>query len=72
MSFGLLTATDVDHVPQILRRCAHGYRGSVSTINQHVWYLIADEFDKFAAELNDKIQYSKRHPPKQARVLLEE
>ena len=67
MSFGLLTAINVDDVPSILRRCAAGWRSGVYSKYPQTWQSVADEVDKFAAELAVRIQELKRVEPKPKR-----
>lgn len=73
MSFGLLTAVNVEDIPKILSRCAHGWRGGVYTRYPQTWKMAADEVDKFARELVVKIAEAKKVEPrvKRARVILE-
>jgi hypothetical protein len=60
MSFGLLTAVNIEDVPKILRRVSTGYRGTETTHNLHIWHMISDELDKFAMELEAKIETAKK------------
>lgn len=72
MSFGLLTAINVDDVPKILRRCASGWRHAVTKRYPHAWQMVADEVDRFADELADKIAAAKKAEPRRRRVVLDE
>ncbi len=71
MSFGLLTAINVEDVSKILYNCARGYRNNNSRY-PITWNLIADEMVKFAQELNIKIEEWKiaEPPPKRKRIIL--
>jgi hypothetical protein len=59
MSFGLLTALNVEDVPNILRRVAHGYRGTETDHDKDVWLYVANELDRFADELEPRIKRAK-------------
>lgn len=67
MSFGLLTAINVDDLPKILRRCARGWRAGVYSRYPQTWKLAADEVDRFANELQVKIEELKKTEPKPPR-----
>ena len=60
MSFGLLTAINIDDVPRILRRVAQGYRDTETRKYMNAWLVVADELDKFAEELVPKIEKAKK------------
>ncbi len=72
MSFGLLTAVNVEDVPKILHNCARGYRKIETARYPETWKLIAEELDKIAAELVSKIEEWKliEPPPKRVRIRL--
>lgn len=67
MAFGLLTAVNVEDVPKVLQRCAHGWRGGVYRRYPQTWLAVADEVDRFAAELQKKIVELKQNEPKPTR-----
>ena len=60
MSFGLMTAVNVDDIPKILRRVAENYRGTVTSEHLQIWYRVADEFDNFAVQLESIIEKAKK------------
>lgn len=67
MSFGLLTAINVDDIPSILRRCARGWRGGIYARYPQTWQMAAGEVERFADELAIKIAEAKRVEPKPKR-----
>lgn len=73
MSFGLLTAVNLEDVPKVLQRCAHGWRGGVYRRYPQAWLAVADKVEQFALELNDEIKELKQKEPKRsrARVILD-
>lgn len=74
MSFGLLTAVNVDDIPKILRRVAQAYRNTQTRRFRLAWRVAADEIDRFADELVAKIDEAKiiEPVPKRERVRLDE
>lgn len=60
MSFGLLTAVSVDDIPHILRTCAKHYRGTQTAKFKYAWEVAADEVERFADELTEKIIEAKK------------
>lgn len=69
MSFGILTALSVDDVPAIMRNVARNYRRNKdrNTVDQKIWFLIADEMDGFATRLETVIKEG-RDKPKRTRL----
>jgi hypothetical protein len=59
MSFGLLTAINIDDVPKILRRVAQGYRDVETRRYMNAWLVAADEIEQFADRLQQKIEEAK-------------
>jgi hypothetical protein len=70
MSFGLVTCLNVDDVPKMLQRCSVNYQGNGEGDgeNYHIWPMIAEEFQRFAKDLQAKIDTAKRGPKPRRRV----
>lgn len=67
MSFGLLTATEIEDVAPILRRCAKCYRGAEGGRYPAIWQIIADEVEKFASHLETVVHEAKQIHPERVR-----
>lgn len=59
MSFGLLTAIQVEDVPVLLQNIAQNYRGVETRRYQHLWYYAADLLDEAAKLMHERIEQAK-------------
>jgi hypothetical protein len=64
MSFGLLTAVEVDDIPRIMRRVAAGYRLAQTERHKRAWEVSADLLERYADELEPLIKEIKRSEPR--------
>jgi len=67
VSFGLLTATNIEDVAPILRRVAKGYRGAQGGRYPAIWSIIADEVEAFATHLEAVVAEAKTIHPERPR-----
>jgi hypothetical protein len=71
MSFGLLTAVEVDDIPRIMRRVAAGYRRTQTERHKRAWDVAADLLERYADEVEPLIREIKRSEPRR-RVRLDD
>jgi hypothetical protein len=63
MSFGLITAVNIEDVPALLRNVARNYRGTQTRRFPHLWEYAAKVVEEAAALMDERIALAKATEP---------
>ena len=63
MSFGLLTAINIEDVPKIMRRVSEEYRNTETRRFAHLWVYAADAMNETASIIEERIALAKATEP---------